>query len=267
MAIPTKPKLLFQVTIKRALFMRRFMWSLLATVAALGAAGALNAAAERGIADSGLLAIGVAAGLLAAVLFGLRGLFNLWLWLRRRNETVRIFDRGLVWTRTKDEWKYGWSQLDIYRDNGHGLYLGKRVIAQWGAQSLTMTDGRAFKITGAYGDLRQIGAILRRYAAHYTGIRMGRMLREEQPVKLHHQLTVWPGGVEIGKTEIPWSDMDVRLQNRRLAILKKSESGKFKPFRQFNTSSVNNVGGFMELATTTIRNHQRERFEKKSKVT
>jgi hypothetical protein len=96
---------------------------------------------------------------------------------------------------------------------------------------------------------------------------MGRILREEKPVKIHPRLTVWPGGVEVGRQEIPWSELDVRLKGSQLIIRRKNRSGKFRTVRRYNARKVDNVGGFMELVSATIPNYQRERFEKRQSST
>jgi len=263
MAIPQKPKRLYQVTIERRKYIRRLVWSLLAAVGGLGAFFALEEAKIREMADPAILQAGGIISLVAAGLFGLRALIYLWLGLRRRTETLRIFDKGIVVTTPKGERKYSWSQVKIYREGGRGLYLGKRPLAQWGSHRLKMQNGERFTLSGKYGDLRQTGAILRRYAAHSTGIQMGQALRAEKPVKLRRGLTVWPGGVAVGKQEIPWSELEVQLKRGRLTILRKNRKGKFRPVRRYSVQQVDNVGGFMEVAAATIRNHQRERFEKK----
>jgi hypothetical protein len=262
MAISKKPKLRYEKIIRRSLFFRRFAWSVLGAVAGVGAWAALEEAASRGLVDGNLLLVGRVVSLIVFALFALRALVSLWRGFRRRSETLRLFDKGLLWTTPKQTYKYSWSQLEAYREGGHGLYLGKKPILQWGALRLKMADGQVFRITGAYGNLREINAIIRRYAAHFTGIQIGRLLREEQPVRLHRRLTVWPGGIEAGKHEIPWSEVEVSLRNGRLSILQKNKKGKFQTVRRYNAGNVDNVGGFMELAKSTIRNHQRERFEK-----
>ena len=266
MAIPQKPKLLYQVVIERRKFIRRFVWSLLAAVAAVGAGVALAEAANRGVVDVNVVQTGSIASIVVAVLFGLRALVNLWRGLRQRTETLRIFDKGIVLQTRKGEQKIGWSQVTAFREGGSGIYIGKRPLVQWGGPRLKLQTGKVFKVSSKYGDLRQIGAILRRYSAHVTGMQMGQALRAEKPVKLNRSLTVWPGGVEVGKQEIPWSEVEVQLKNSRLTILRKNAKGKFKPVRQYNVKQVDNVGGFMEIATGTIRNHQRERFEKKREI-
>lgn len=263
MAIPQKPKLLLQVTTRRAVHLRRFIWSLLGTVAAFGALVAVEEAAGRGVIDWPIRVIGTIVSLGVVTLFAIRGLLSLWRWLRHRDETLRFFDKGFTWSQRNQEYKYGWSQLEAYREGGQGIYAGERPIFQWGSHRLKMQDGRVFKISGRYGDLRQFANTIRRYAARATGMQMGRALREGQQIRLHRRLSIWPRGIEAGKHEIYWGDVEVKLKGKRLTVLRKTDSGKFKPVRSYNTRQVDNVGGFMEIATATIRNHQRERFEKK----
>ncbi|MBI5669621.1 MAG: hypothetical protein HZC41_16585 [Chloroflexi bacterium] len=263
MAIPRKPRLVFQSTIRRKQYFRRFAWSTLAAVAALAAVLALDFAANRGVADRRLLLVGGVAGIAAVVWFGVRAVVNLWRGLRRRDEDLRFFDKGFVWTRGKEQYKYGWSQVATFREGGSGIYVGRRPVLQWGAHTLRMLDGRVLKITGAHGSLRQFADAVRRYPARVTGTRMAQTLRQEQPVKLHPRLTLWPGGIEAGRHEIPWSQVEVRVRNGRLVILRRGASGKFHVIRRYNIRQVDNVGGLMDLAPSTIRNHQRERFEKR----
>lgn len=260
MALPKKPRLLYEISIERRRYFQRFARTLLITVAAFGALVALNTALEQGAADSTLLVVGIIIAAAATTMFALRAAFSLWRGLRRKTETVRIFDQGLVWTRAGQEAKYGWSALQTYRLGGHGLYWGKRVLLQWGAHTLKMRDGRVFRLSGIYGDLRTLASAVGRQAAHVTGIAMGKTLREEHPVKLHRRLTVWPGGIQVDKQEIPWSEVDVRLKGGQLTVFRKTSNGKFRTVRRYRASQIENVGGFMEVASITIRNHQRERF-------
>ncbi|NWG18538.1 MAG: hypothetical protein HXY41_18100 [Chloroflexi bacterium] len=266
MAVPRKPRLVFQSTIQRRPFFRRFAWAVLATVAAAAATLALDYSAGRGLLDVGLARVGRAAGLLAAALFGLRALANLWRGLRRRDEDLRFFDKGFVWARGQEQHKYGWSQLAVYREGGRGLYIGRRPLAQWGGHTLIMQDGRRFKVTGVYGDLREFARAVGRYAANATGTRLARTLREEKPSRLHPKLTVWPGGIEAGGQEIPWAKVDVRLKNGWLVISRRAESGAFRVVRRYNVHNVNNVGGLMELVAATIPNYQPERLKKRDAI-
>ncbi len=260
MALQKKPKLLYEITIKRKPYFRRFTLALVVALMALLALIALNLIRDQNGADEGVLLVGIVVAALAAVIFAVRALFSLIRWMRYRNETLRLFNQGILWTRSGKDSKYGWSSLKTYREGGHGIYLRGKPLLQWGAHKITMQDGRVLKIDSRYGDMQKLNQILSRAAAHVTGMEMGKALREEQPVKLHSRLTIWPGGIEIGKTEIPWSELDVKLKGTRLTIYRKNKSGKFAKVRQFDTRSVDNVAGFMDIATSTIRNHQRERF-------
>ncbi len=264
MAVPRKPKLLYQITIERKRFVRRLLWSLLATVGAVGALVALSVAQTRGIADATLIQVGVIIAIVVIILFALRTLVSLWMALRRRTETIRLFDKGFVWSRKGSEQQYGWSKVSSFREGGRGLYLGRRVLLQWGAHRLEMDDGAVFYFTGAHGDLRQLGKLLRRPAAHFTGMMIGATLRREQPVKLHRHLTAWPGGLEVGKVEIPWSEVDIRLNNQHISIFRQMPNGKFRKVRSFDMRSINNAGGFLDVAAATIRTHQRDRFQKQA---
>ncbi len=262
MAVPRKPKLLFSAVIERKRYIRRGLWSLLAAAAAVGAALALEVAAGQGVIDTTLQTVGLAAGLAATVFFGLRAALNLWYALRRRTERLRFFDKGFAWEQGGTTYKYRWSQLVTFREGGRGIYFGQRPIIQWGAYRLTMQGGRIFRVTPAHGDLRKFGAAVRRYAAHYTGIRMSRILRDKEgSVKLHRRLVLWPGGIEIGRAEIPWSELAINLRNTRLVVQRRdAKTGRFRTFRSFDARRIDNVGGLLELAEVTIQNHRRAQF-------
>jgi len=258
--VPSRPKLIWQATVSRRLFFRRFAWSLLAAVASIGALAALDEALGRHLADRNLLKAGEILAIVATILFALRALINLLNGLRRKNETLRFFDKGFSWTRGDQEYRYSWTKLQSFREGAHGIYLGSRPLLQWGAYTLKMRDGRAFRVTGAYGDLRRFGRAVRRLAADVTGVWMGRALREGHGVGLNRNLTLYPDGVKAGKHEVHWSELETRLKNGRLAIMRKTDRGKFKTVKTFRADTIDNMGGFLELAHGTIRNWQRERF-------
>ncbi len=257
-----KPKLIYEVVVERKPYFRRFRLAMIGFLAGAGAVFALNEAYARQVADTNLLNIGWLVAVVVSGLLFLHAVINLVRGWTRRNETLRFFNQGIVWTQEAATERYGWSKLATLREGGRGLYVGKSPLVQWGAHTLTMDDGRVFRITPRYGNLREIGAVMRPYAARVTGMNMGRTLREEEPVQIHPRLIVWPGGVQVGKREIPWTDMDVRLKNGRLTIRAK-DGKRFKVVRTFPAHTVDNMGGFVELATTTIRNYQPERFKKK----
>jgi hypothetical protein len=259
-----KPQLLYQLHVERRSHIRRFFWNLLAIVAAVGAWAALYVADERRIADRVLLqfgqiiALGVAAMLLVRAIFGLiRG-------LRRRNEFARFYDRGFVWQRGNQEFKYSWSQVKTFREGVRQLRLGRLVLGQIGAQTLTTRDGNVFKFTAMHGNTRRFASVIRPYLADMMGERMAVALRDNKVIRLHPDLVVMPAGIQSGKHKIRWSDLDVVLRRGRLFIKRADKNGRFKTVRAFGVHEVDNVGGFLELASSTIKNHQPERFNIKT---
>lgn len=250
-----KPKLLFEIVVERRPYWRRFRLSLIIILMCAGAMAALTAARQRGLVDNNTLDIGWLAAVLIIALSVIRSIVNLVRWRRRRNETIRFFNRGFTWERNGSKYQYSWNKLHTVREGGHGLYLGKRPLVQWGTLTLTMADKRVFKLTPAHGDLKQFTKAIRPYAAEVTGIRMGRRLREERPVRVHPKLIVWPGGLQVGKQELPWQVLNVSVKGNKL-IIRAKDKGKPRTVRKFNTGSIDNLGGFVELATTTIRTHR-----------
>ena len=77
-------------------------------------------------------------------------------------------------------------------------------------------------------------------------------------MRLHSRLTVYPGGVEAGKTEIPWSELDATVKNGRLLVRRRERSG-FKTIRRYSIHSVDNVGGFLEIVKSTQRQYESQK--------
>jgi hypothetical protein len=151
-----------------------------------------------------------------------------------------------------------------FREGVHDVYLFGRPLIQRGAIVLTMRDGEVFKVTGAHGDTRRFVRAFRPIIADVTGTRIGQSLRSNKPVRIHKDLSIWPRGIKIGKQQIAWEQVDVTLKRSRLTIARLNKKGKFKKVKGFDTHTLDNVGGFMEVATATIRNHQPERFNIKT---
>ncbi len=247
MAANRKPKLILQLTARRRPYFWRVLRSLVVLAFMLIGIYVLDEAVRQNRFPAELWLPGIILFGIVAVIFALRALLNFWRWLRQRNETVRFFDRGFVWSINGQNHQYGWSAVKNFREGGR-------------AHQLTMNDGQEFRITSAFGDMPAILKVLRRPTAHVTGIQIGQALREEKSVQVHRKLVMWPGGLEVNKHEIPWSQVEVKLDGNYLNVLRKTESSKFTPVRRFRTSSLDNLGGFLEVARATIRNHQRERF-------
>jgi hypothetical protein len=249
------PKRLFEVTIERRPYLRRLLRALIILLATSLAWVALNLASERVEVDVLALEIGKLAAVIIMLLAGIRAVVNLVRWRNRPDETLSFFDRGFIWERNGEKYQYRWEKLRTFREGGHAIYRGKRPVIQWGHHTLEMTDGRVFRLVPRHGELRQLARAIRPYAAEVTGIRMGRRLRQEKPVRVHPRLVVWPGGLQIGKEELPWSVLNVTVRGSRL-IVQAKQNGKVRTVGRFATNRVDNLGGFMELATATIRNHR-----------
>ena len=257
-----KPRLIFSAEISRRPFIRRFLWWLLASVAAAGAAVALTYASDRHVTDSSLLVVGQVVAILVVVLGLLRALANLLVGLRRKNETLRFYDRGFVWIRGKDEYKYNWNQVVSFREGIHTITLFGRLIAQRGAHELKMRDGKVFRLTGVYGDMRMFAKAVRPIIADVTGERIARIIRDQnRSVRLNNKLGIWGGGIIAGKHKIPWSQLDVNVRKGKLVISRLNEAGKFKRVATFNAHEINNLGGFMDVAQNSMRHFQPKRFQ------
>lgn len=259
-----KPNLLYQVHVERRSHLRRFFWNLLGVVAAVGAWVALYVAEGRRVIDplvlqaGQVIALGVAAMLLVRAIFGLiRG-------LRRRNEFARFYDRGFTWQRGREEHKYSWAQVKSFREGVRQLRLGRLVLGEAGAQIMTTRDGNVYKFTRIHGDPRRFASAVRPYVSDVMGERMARALRDNKTLKLHPTLLVTPAGVQAGKHKIRWSELDVSVKRGRLLIRRADKSGKFRTVQSYGVHQVDNVGGFLELASSTIKNYQPERFNIKT---
>ena len=246
-ALPSKPKLLMEVTLSRKPFFRRGWLSLIGVITALMGLWMLNEAENLGKLPAGLWTpITIAVALLGVVFF-IRALVNFVRWWRTPNETLKLYNQGIVRVIGKDTVKYGWGSLHTYREGSRALRL-------------TMQNGKVINIDRRYGDLSRWAELIRQFAARVTGVYIARAIREERPVRLHPKLTVWPGGVEVDKKEIPWSAIDARLVGKQLIIYERAKSGNFQKVRAFNMNTIDNLGGFLEVAHSTMKNHQRDRF-------
>lgn len=255
-----KPRLIYGASVRRKRYFSRFLRALLLLGVVAAAYFALDEATARGLANPLLLDIGKLAAVMLAGLLSVRGLYNLVMGLVRRSESLRIYDKGLLWSRGGQKHKYAWHQLAAYREGTRGLYLVRSPLLQWGRNTFVMADGQRFRYDHRFGDTRIGSEAVRRYAAYVTGVRMGQTLRSDQPVKLHPRLTIYPTGIETGKGDIHWSEVDVQLDGDRLLIRRLEPDGRFKTVARYAQRDVDNVGGFLELADATIRNYQPDRF-------
>src|SRR5688572_16763354 len=105
-----EPQLVFKADIQRKPYRKRFWFSLLVIIAAVGAWYALDTAGKRGLVDSRLTDIGWLAAALVVTLMTIRAVISLIRWLTRKNETLHFYDQGFTWIRDSQKHKYGWSK-------------------------------------------------------------------------------------------------------------------------------------------------------------
>jgi hypothetical protein len=249
-----KPRLLYQITIERSRYRKRALLLLLLVLISAGAWFALGLP-QAAAADSRAVNIGRLTAAAIILLASIRLVINLVRWRSHRSETLRLFDRGFTWIRGGTEYQSSWSKVHTFREGGRGIYLGQRPLLQWGAHTLLMQDKQTFKLLPRHGNLRQLTRLLRPLIAEPTGIRMSRRLRRELPIRIHPKIVVWPGGLEIGKDEYPWETLRVGMTKQRLMI-EARQNGKTRRVGRFGSHSIDNLGGFLEVAQTTIRTHR-----------
>lgn len=255
-----KNRLIFQYQSSRARYRGIFIRMVLITLAAVGAYLALGEAAGRGLADRLLIDIGKLVAIVLGGISAARGLIAFLRMIIRPNEEIRFYSKGFVWVRGKESFKYPYPEIAHFREGGRGFYLGMTPIIQWGAHVIEVEDGHVFRVLPRHGSLKRFVDRVRNPIAYITASKIAASLRAGKPVKLHPKLTVFPGGVEAGKTKVRWGDMAVLIQRSRLTIRKlDAERGRFRTARRYWIPSVDNVGGFYDLAQGTIRNHRERR--------
>ncbi len=253
-----RPKLLFEAELKRNKYFKRFMWMILATVAAGAAWIALDEVAGRDAADANLLTIGKWVALIAFVLLVLRALLNLFNYFRVRSESLMVFDRGFVWKRGKKQRKYGWNQVKSFKEGS--------LIRQHGTHVIITRDGQTFKFRSRLGNPQAFADAVRPMIAETTAEAMTRAMREARSVRLHPQLAFNSVGVIAGKSKIHWSQVDVKIKRNKLSVCKRDSEGNFRTVKFYDIHSIDNLHGFMDVAESAMRTHQPQRFNIKTKI-
>ncbi|MDX2160888.1 MAG: hypothetical protein SF162_06140 [bacterium] len=252
-----KNRLIFQYEKKRSRYVRALIRQVLGIAAVIGAFAALNEARNRGLVDSALLDVGLFAAILLGGLLAIRALAFVYYAVTRRDEEIRFYTKGFVWVRGKEAFKYPYPEIVRFREGGRGLYIGMTPILQWGAHVIEVADGHVFRLRPYHGSLKRFSDRARQPIAIVTAARIAETLRYGKSVQLHRRLTVYPGGVEIGRREIGWREMAVSIKGMRL-IIKRADvrRRKFVTAGRYYIPLVDNVGGFYDLAQGTIRNHR-----------
>lgn len=260
------PKLIYAFKVERKPSVRRFMWMLLAFVASVSAWVALDEIIGRGEdVDPRLLDAGQTIAIILAIILGIRALIHLVRAIRTKTQSAQFFDRGFRWQYGKREPnKYSWSQLNTFREGGRVITFFNRPILQFGAHVLTMRDGKRYRFSARHGDMRRFAKVVRPIVADITGTRMAQALRNKKKVRIHADLIIQAGGIVAGKHKIRWSDVDLTTTKTKLTVSKKDKNGQFKSVKTYRIRDLDNLAGFLDIAHSTMRNHQPERFNIKT---
>lgn len=251
---PGPARLLYATGARRSLYFRCFLRALLGVLLSIALGLAISNLIERDQHSSLILDI----GLMLAFLFGLWFLIRLIVHLvrifTRRTVSVRLYDKGILWSEKGRMHKHRWTEVVRFREGARALRLFGRPLLEWGAQTLTMEDGSEYRFSPYLGDVEAFALYVRPYAAHVTSLRMGKALRKEQPVKLSEKLVIYPGGVAIRRTEVPWAELRVTVDSsfRRITLRRVQPGVKSKILTRMPVYSLDNAGGFVEIARPQI---------------
>jgi len=253
-AIPSAARLLYATGARRGLYVRFFIRALLGLLLAIALGLAVTNLAAKDDQNSLLLNLGLLLAIAFGLWFALRLVVQLVRIFTRRSVTVRVYDKGLLWSEKGHTTKHQWPEIVRFREGSRALCLFGRPLIVWGAQILTMEDGSEYRFSPYLGDTTVFAEYVRPYAAHITSLRMGKALRQEQPVKLSDKLVIYPGGVSVRRTEVPWAELRVSVNDRysRISLRRVRPGSKPKVLAKMPVHSLDNAGGFVEIARPQI---------------
>ncbi len=250
-------RLLYSAGVRRSRYVRLFMRALLGILAALALGLMLTLAEERGFLPPLVTNIGLLIAFGFGLWFAIRAVVQLVRIVSRRSVTVRLYDKGFVWFEQGHSAKHQWREIVRFRQGARALRLFGHPLVEWGAQVLTVEDGSEYRFTPALGDAEVFAQYVRPYSARVTSLRMSKALRNEQPVKLSDRLTIYPGGVAVGKTEVPWAELRVTVDPgwKKITLRRLQRGSKPRVIARFRVGTIDNPGGFVEIARPQIESH------------
>ncbi|MFN8377659.1 MAG: hypothetical protein U0452_03210 [Anaerolineae bacterium] len=253
-APPTTARLLYTTGARRGLYIRFFLRALLGMVLAILLGVAVTNLMQREPQTSVLLQLALLLAILFGLWFAIRLVVQLVRIFTRRSATVRLYDKGIVWSEKGRTTKHRWTEIVRFREGARALRLFGRPLLEWGAHILTMEDGSEYRFSPYLGDVEAFAQYVRPYASHVTSLRMGKALRREQPVKLSDKLVIYPGGVAYKRAEVPWAELRVTVDPGFEQItLRRLQAGvKPKTLARMPVYSLDNAGGFVEIARPQI---------------
>ncbi len=256
------PRLIYRFEVRRRVHLRRFLWNLLVAVASIGAWAAFFYLTEQRheALSPLLLTVGQVLALGAVAVFAVRAAFAFARSLRTQSQSAQFYDRGFRWQRGTDVNQYAWSSVRNFREGHRQLRLGRLILGGWGGHTLEMKDGKVYRFTAMHGNPRIFAHVVRPYITEAVGERMAQALREGKTIRLHPQFVIARAGVQARREKIRWSELDIKIGRGRLLVKRADANGKFRTVARFPLSQINNLGAFLDLASSTIQNHQPERF-------
>lgn len=252
--------LLYTAGVRRSHYFRLFLRALLGVAAAIALAVILVLAAERGFLPPTLASLGQLIAFAFGVWFILRALVHLVHFISRRSVTVCLYDKGFVWYEHGHANKHRWPEIVRYRQGARTLRLFGHALLKWGAQVLTVEDGSEYRFTPSMGDTSVFAEYVRPCCARVTSVRMSKALRADQPVKLSERVTIYPGGVAVGKAEVPWAELRVTVDHdwERITLRRIQPGAKPRVLARLRAGSIDNPGGFIEITRPQIESYNRQ---------
>ncbi|MFZ4828954.1 MAG: hypothetical protein ACOYLB_16515 [Phototrophicaceae bacterium] len=253
-----KPILIHRVRIKQDEYVRRFRASLLASLVGGGVLLMLLIPQVASLIPFPLVQLG---GMIAAFLFLLvslgRTFYRFRLVKQRPDEDIQFYDKGFIWRRknTPDA-KYGWNAVKTVRRLYKHTRSGK---VRSGHIEWVMRDGQTFRYETHHGDLDHFVQKVEPYANSEIGSRMAHWVRGGQLFKIHPKLGVHPEGILIGEDQLlEWAYLALSVQKDKVEISLRNEDQTLEEVVSVPVWEVINLGGFIELASTTTENYQRK---------
>jgi len=207
-------------------------------------------------------------GVFIGAMFAIRAVFNLGRAMFRRTQVAQFSREGFAWQVDNDIQRYAWEQLRAYRKGARTWRILRFPVRRFGKNSLTMNDGRVFVLHHGITSPEKFGHAVEPVIDAVMGEKIASTLRAGGNIRLHKNLIASKNGLVVlrgrKKIGIKWSTADVRVQRGNLGIYTLGKKGKFQLVSRFSTHAVDNLGGFLELAEATLRNHQPERFNIKT---
>lgn len=215
-----------------------------------------------------LLSLSRRVAVLVAAMFALRAVFNLGRAMFRHTQIAQFSREGFAWQVDNDIHRYPWEQLRAYRKGARIWRVFRLPVRRFGQHRLTMNDGRAFVLHHGMTSPELFERAMDPIIDALMGEKIANTLRAGGNVRLHKHLFLTKNGVVVlkggKKIGIKWSSADIRQMGGQLGIYAAGKNGKFKLVRRFPVHTVDNLGGFLELADATLSSHQPERFNLKT---